>query len=135
MKIILNSNLDSIKEVFEMSGKIEIEGENLVFEIHGVDEFLALKKRIEIPLQYVSSVSTDKVNWINMSEMRVAGANLPGVVKDGRFHSSDGWIFYEVHDPDKCVTIELNHAKYKRIVFQVEDKEEAAELIRNAAGK
>lgn len=115
-----------------MPGKISIEGENLVFEIHGLDEFLSLKRRIEIPLKYILSVSTNTVPWINLGEIRVAGTGLPGVVKDGRYHSSEGWIFYEVHDPNKCVTVELDHPSYKRIVFQVEDKEKTADLIRAA---
>jgi hypothetical protein len=55
------------------------------------------------------------------------------VIKDGRVLDSDGrMMFFEMRHPDKCVTVNLDHEKYKAIVFEVPDKDQAAELIRNA---
>lgn len=115
-----------------MSGTISIEGDDLVFEIHGIDEILAIKRSISVPLEHVRSVSTEPASWNPFQQLRIAGSSLPGVVKDGRFLSSDGVIFFEMHDPAKCVTVELNHETYKKIVFEVEDKEAAAMMIRGA---
>jgi len=77
-------------------------------------------------------VSTERVPWQPFKQMRVAGASLPGVVKDGRFLSSDGMMFFEMHDPDKCVTVNLDHERYRKIVFEVEDKEATAKQINDA---
>ena len=43
-------------------------------------------------------------------------------------------MFFEMHDPDKCITVSLNHEHYKRIVFEVEDKEAVAKRINDAIG-
>lgn len=121
-----------VHPVSRMSGTISINGDDLVFEIHGVDEILAIKRSISIPLEHVVSVSTDRVPWNPFQQLRVAGSSLPGVVKDGRFITSDGMVFFEEHDPEKCITVQLSHETYKKIVFQVEDKEAAAMMIRGA---
>ena len=41
-------------------------------------------------------------------------------------------MFFEMHDPDSCITISLDHERYKKIFFEVEDKESAATLIEDA---
>jgi hypothetical protein len=115
-----------------MAGTIKIVRGNLIFELHGVDEFLSIKRSVSIPLEHVVSVSTDRVSWEPFKMIKVGGTSLPGVVKDGRYLSSDGLMFFEMHDPDKCVTVSLDHERYKKIVFEVEDKEQAATIIKNA---
>ncbi|MDA4121994.1 MAG: hypothetical protein OK456_02295 [Thaumarchaeota archaeon] len=113
-----------------MSGTITVDGDNLVFEFHGVDRIFTFRHSITVPISHVVDVSTDRVPWI--SGMRAFGTGIPGVVKDGEYIDKDGSAFYEVHDPDKCVTITLKDDKHKRFVVQVEDKESAALIIRNA---
>lgn len=108
-------------------GTVKIEGDNLVFEIHGFDEILSLKRTISVPLEHVTSVSTERVPWKAFQQLRVGGTGLPGVAKDGRFMTSDGSLsFFEMHHPDKCITVNLDHETYKQIVFEVDDKEAAA---------
>lgn len=115
-----------------MSGTVKIEGDNLVFEIHGLDVILAIRHTISIPLKHVVSASTDIVKWQPFQQLRVAGTSLPGVIKDGMFLSSDGLLFFEMHDPNKCITVSLNNEKFKKIIFEVDDKEHAAKVIQNA---
>jgi hypothetical protein len=101
----------------------------LVFELHGIDEILAIKRRIEIPLGHVVSASTDRVDWNPLKQLRLGGTYLPGIVKDGRYVSLNGWVFFEMHNPDKCVNVTLDNERYKKIFFEVEDKEAAAKII------
>ena len=60
------------------------------------------------------------------------GTSLPGVIKEGRFLTSDGLVFFEMKDPDKCITVTLDHENYKKIVFEVDDKESTAKMINEA---
>ncbi|SMH71677.1 hypothetical protein [Candidatus Nitrosotalea okcheonensis] len=116
-----------------MTGTIKIEGKNLVFEIHGIDIILAIRKSVTIPLDHISSVSTNVVvSWEPFQQLKIAGASLPGVVKDGMFLSKDGLLFFEMHNPEKCITVSLNNEKYKKIIFEVQDKESTAKIIRDA---
>jgi hypothetical protein len=115
-----------------LSGTVRIENKNLVFEMHGIDIILAIRKSITIPLEHVLSVSTDRIPWKPFEQIKVAGTSLPGVIKDGMFLSSDGLLFFEMHNPDKCITVSLKNEKYKKIIFEVDDKESIAKTIRDA---
>lgn len=115
-----------------MTGTVTLEGNDVVLELHGIDEFLSIKRTFRIPLKEIVSVSTDKVPWNPFGAWKIAGADIPGHIKDGRFISSEGMMFFEMHDPDKCITLHLNHDRYKEIVFQVEDKEQVANMIQDA---
>jgi hypothetical protein len=115
-----------------MAGTIRIEGDKLIFELHGVDQILAIKRSISVPLAHVTSVSTDDVPWTVFQQLRIVGTSLPGVVRDGRFIGQDGMMFFEMHHPDRCITVSLDHDTYKKIVFEVDDKEAAAQMIRGA---
>jgi len=115
-----------------LSGTVRIEGDEVVLEIHGVDEILSIKRSIHVPLKHILSVSTETIPWNIFNAMKLAGADIPHVVKDGRFLSKEGLMFFEMHHPESCITINLDHERYKKIVFEVEDKESAAMMIKNA---
>lgn len=118
-----------------MAGTIRIDGSNLVFEIHGIDTILSIRRSISVPLAHVISVSTDKVPWQPFQQMKVAGTSIPGIIKDGMFLSSDGLLFFEMHDQDKCITVSLNHERFKKIIFEVQDKQSSAKTIHDALAK
>ena len=118
-----------------MGGTVEIHGDNLVFELHGVDEIFAIKRSVSVPLEHVVSVSTDNVGWEPFKQLRVGGTSLPGVIKDGRYLSSDGMMFFEMHHPERCVTVTLDHDTYRKIVFEVDDKEKTAKMINVAVAQ
>ena len=118
-----------------MTGTIKIDGNSLIFEIHGIDVILSIRRTISIPLKHVTSVSTDRVPWQPFQQIKVTGTSLPGVIKDGMFLSSDGLLFFEMHDPDKCITVSLNNERFKKIIFEVQDKESAAKIIKDAISK
>jgi len=115
-----------------MAGKISIENDNLVFTLTGIDMVLALKSKLAIPLKHVKSVSTAKADWNYFKMLKVAGTRIPELVVDGRFLSKEGLLFYEMHDPDKCITVELENEKYKKVIFEVSDKDDTAKMIQGA---
>lgn len=117
-----------------MSGTVEVRGDELVFEIHGFDEFLALKRTLTVPLAHVVSCSTEPPDASWWRGMKVAGTRIPGIVKDGRFLTRGGLMFFEEHDPAKCITVMLDHERYKGIIFEVADKEATAKEIRASIG-
>jgi hypothetical protein len=54
-----------------MTGTIKIEEKNLIFEIHGIDIILTIRKSITIPLDHVSSVSADEVSWDPFQQLKI----------------------------------------------------------------
>jgi hypothetical protein len=115
-----------------VSGTIRIEGDELVLELHSVDEILSIKRSIRVPLKHILSVSTETVPWNMFKAMKLIGADITHVIKDGLFLTKEGKVFFEMHHPENCITIALDHESYKEIVFEVDDKESAAQLIENA---
>jgi hypothetical protein len=116
-----------------LPGTVRIEDNNLVLELHGVDEILSIKRSFHIPLKNIQSVSTDEASWAALKTLKLGGADFPGHIKDGWFFiPNEGIVFFEMHHPDSCITINLDHERYKKIIFEVEDKESAAMLIEEA---
>ena len=114
-----------------MAASIEVTGDSLVVHIDGKDKLWSLKSRLEIPLANVvsaASASAEAHSWLH--GIRVGGTHVPGVITAGSFYSHGQLVFWDVHDPDKAIGIELRDERYARLVIQVADPE--AEIRRIA---
>ena len=86
-----------------------------------------------MPLEHVVTVSTGRVPWRPLRGLKLGGTSFPGIIKEGRFLDADGrMMFFEMRHPDGCVTVHLDHEKYKSIVFEVPDKRQTAKTITDA---
>ena len=112
---------------------ITIEGDRARFEVEGWDKLWALKSQLEIPLEHVTSVRADPEparGWWH--GLRLPGTQIPGVLTAGTFYQSDGAVFYDVHDPEHTVVLELDHEHYTRLVIEVHDPQAAVTMLRTA---
>src|ERR1700694_2034503 len=117
--------------------RVELQDDRLIAHIQGRDKVLALKSELTIPLAHVkgATVSPPDVRrrWGSLLRMHVPGTDMPYVVMAGTFVFLDGeHAFWDVHDPDRTVVIELDHEKFAKLVLEVEDPQAAAAAI-NAA--
>ena len=114
-----------------MVGEIRVEGNSIIFQLRGIDKVLALKSQLKIPIEHIVDVSIERADWNIFNQLRLGGSAFPGKLKEGRYLSrKEGWLFYEMKDPDSCVTVSLKDERYKKIIFEVKNKEESANLIR-----
>ena len=60
------------------------------------------------------------------------GTYVPGVITAGTFYQDGKRVFWDVHDPEKAVVIDLHDERYNELVVQVADPESAVRLIQNA---
>jgi hypothetical protein len=113
--------------------QVEIADGSLVVSVTGVDKLLALKSRLEVPLEHVAGVElrpeAARTWWHGF---RLPGTHIPGVVTAGSFYHSGEWVFWDVHDPDKTVAIQLRDEHYTRLVIQVDDPEVTAAALKSA---
>jgi hypothetical protein len=117
-----------------MMADIELTPTTLVVHIRGADRFLALKSQLEIPLAHVAQVELNPAEAHQVWHgLRIAGANLPGVVTAGRFLQQGQWAFWDVHDPDQAICVHLLDEDYAKLVIGVDNPEATAHAIRNAA--
>ena len=106
--------------------ELAIEGENLHLRMTGLDRILALKSELTIPLAHIRAVTPrphDAHGWFHGLRF---GTNIPGVVIAGTFLTGDGLVFYDVHDPDKTIALDIAHEIYRRVIVQVEESPEEA---------
>jgi hypothetical protein len=117
--------------------KVEIQDDQLVARIQGLDKVLALTSELSIPLAHVqgAAVSLPEVRrrWRNPLRLHVPGTDMPYLVMAGTFLFLDGeHAFWDVHDPNRTVVIELDHERFSKLVLEVEDPQATAAAI-NAA--
>lgn len=113
--------------------KVSVEGDRIRFDVQGWDKLWALKSQLEIPLDHVTSVRVDpeaaKGWWHGV---RFPGTNVPGLLTAGTFYRAEGAVFYDVHDTDKTIVLELEHDNFARLVIEVEDPAAVVSMLEQA---
>ena len=116
--------------------KVSINGDRIRFEVEGLDKLWALKSQLEIPVAHVKAVRIDpdaaRGWWLGL---RLPGTHIPGILAAGTFYQGDGAVFYDVHDPERSIVLDLDHEHYKRLVIEVEDKEETVSGLKAAIAR
>lgn len=113
--------------------EITVEGDRVRFDVDGWDKMWSLKSRLEIPLAHITSARIDPEparGWWH--GFRMPGTQIPGVLTAGTFYQHDGAVFYDVHDPDHTIVIELDHEHYRRLVVEVADPTAMVKLLDDA---
>jgi len=105
----------------------------LTLHVRGADKLWAFRSTLEIPLVHIASVRADPEaarGWYH--GIRMPGTNVPGVITAGTFYQEGKRVFWDVHQPEKTIVIELHDERYNHLVVEVADPEEAVKLIQNA---
>jgi hypothetical protein len=68
------------------------------------------------------------------SGLPVGGDNgwLPGMIAAGQAREEGQWAFWDVHDPERAVIIDLADERYTRLVIEVDDPWATATTINQA---
>lgn len=109
--------------------KLRIEGSDLVVEVEGMDKLWALKSTLTIPLAHVRGATPDPGISGEPKGIRAGGTRVPRVVAAGTFRQDGEKVFWDVHDPQKAVVIELRDEDYARLIVQVEDPRATSDLV------
>ena len=87
-------------------------------EVQGLDKLWALKSRLEIPLAHVKGVRSAKDEHVR--GIRAPGTYFPGIIAAGSFHQIGKHVFWDVHDQDRAIAIDLHDERYTTLVLEVE---------------
>ena len=113
--------------------EIELTAGALVVHVTGIDRFLSLKSRVEIPLAHIASVNQSVPDAHRVWHgIRAVGTNLPGVITTGTFVQHGEWSFWDVRDPDLAIEIRLHDEGYARLVIGVDDPATTVAMIQRA---
>jgi hypothetical protein len=60
------------------------------------------------------------------------GTSIPGVITAGTFYQDGKRVFWDVHNPENTVVIELEDDRYDELIIEVADPKAAVELVEAA---
>jgi hypothetical protein len=106
---------------------------NLVLHVHGADKLWALKSSLEIPLTHIAAIRADSGvahGWWH--GLRMPGTNIPGVLTAGTFYQDGKRVFWDVHNADNTVVLELRDERYNELIVEVSDPKATLEMVRAA---
>jgi hypothetical protein len=112
---------------------VSIRQDRVHFEVERWDKLWALKSQLEIPLAHIQDVRADPEparGWWH--GLRLPGTQIPGILTAGSFYQDGAFVFYDVHDPERTVVIDLDHEHYKRLVIEVTDPADVVARLRSA---
>jgi hypothetical protein len=117
--------------------RIVLRGNRLIIRLAWWERLLAFHGDLTVPLARVRDVIAplpvpSKGVPLDWRVLRLPGTALPGVIQAGSYYRiRDGWEFYIMRRPSKCILIELSGGRYKRLIIQVDDEtpESAARRI------
>ena len=107
--------------------RIDCDDERIEILLSPLDEVLSLHGSLHIPLTHVRSVRHETVPEEWFRGFRI-GTNFPGVKVAGTFFTGDGMIFYDFHDPTRCLILDLAHEHYSRVIVEVDKDQDPGEL-------
>jgi hypothetical protein len=115
--------------------EVELTEDALIVHVRGMDRLWALKSHLEIPLSHVVGAEVDPEiarEW--HKGIRAGGTHVPGVITAGTFYQEGERVFWDVHEPEKTVVIQLRDERYARLVIEVEDPRATAAVIQVRSG-
>jgi hypothetical protein len=102
--------------------EVAIHGTHVLIEVKGLDKLWAFKGQLEIPVAHIRGVRADPTiarGW--WKGIKAPGTSIPGVIRAGTFYQDDKRVFWDVHDPDKTVVIDLHDERYDQLIVEVAD--------------
>jgi hypothetical protein len=115
--------------------EVSVNGEKAVFEVEGFDKLWSLRSRLEIPVAHIKSVVADPSaarGWYH--GIRLLGTNVPGILTAGTFHRDGNNVFWDVHNPERTIVLDLDHEFYDKLIIEVDDPAKTVALLQQKIG-
>jgi hypothetical protein len=112
---------------------LSISGGSLELHVRGADKLWALKTSLEIPLRHISGFAPTR-QWLTAggTGTKLSGTNIPGVLTAGTFYQYGKRVFWDVHNPENTVVIELRDERYDELIVEVADPRLTVEQVKAA---
>ena len=104
---------------------------SVIFEVKGWDKVFAFKSSLEIPVEHIVAVYAAPDIEINfLDSIKLLGTSIPKVFRAGTFYQQNEIIFWDVHNTENVIVIELEHEHFKKLVIEVDNPAEAIAIIK-----
>ena len=105
------------------------ESNDIVFNVKGLHKLWSLKSRLQIPRQHIRSARKDPTAVLGWKNWLVPGTNIPGLLTAGTLHLDGKRIFWDVHNSDNAVVIDLDDEDYNQLVIEVQNPDAVVALL------
>jgi len=114
--------------------EVEIAQDALIVHVEGMDRLFALRSRLEVPLSHVEGAEADPQEAQRRCHgIMERGIWVPGSITAGTFYQEGELVFWDGHNPQQTVVIQLKDERYRRLVIEVEDPEATVARVNEAA--
>jgi len=104
---------------------------SVIFEVKGWDKVFAFKSSLEIPVEHIVAVyAAPNIEMNFLDSIKLLGTSIPKVFRAGTFYQHNEIIFWDVHNTENVIVIELEHEHFKKLVIEVENPAEAIAIIK-----
>ena len=100
---------------------VSIEANNLVVRPHGIAKFWALRTKVIVPLDTITSVALADQPRDVMRKMRAIGSSIPGLLVAGVFGFTRPRSFWVVGVARPIVVVNTKGLNYAQVVFSHDD--------------
>ena len=110
-----------------------IDGDRAIFNVEGFHKLWTLRSRLEIPLANITDVDVNTAQvglWWH--GIRLMGTEVPGRFAGGTFYYQGELVFFDVTDPSRTIIVSLDHERYRKLIVEVVNPEEAAASLKAA---
>jgi hypothetical protein len=116
--------------------EVTIEGDRVLFNVEGLHKLWSFRSRLDIPLSHIIDVEVNEEQvgrWWH--GIRLLGSEMPGLFAAGTFRYHGELVFWDVSDPSRTIIVSLDHERYRKLIVEVADPEDAVARLRAAAAQ
>lgn len=110
------------------------DGPELWLRLRPAEKVVAFHRDVRVPLTAVVRIRTPPSGWAELRGWRSTGVALYGRSAKGMRRHGTGWDFTALAGDGPVVVVELNGARFERLVVTVEDAATTARELAAAAG-
>jgi hypothetical protein len=115
--------------------QIEVAGDRLVIRLDRADRRWSFRSELQVSLAHVRGAEVDpdqaRLPWSGLP-VRADNGWLPGMIAAGQVRQDGQWAFWDVHDPERAVIVDLDGERYARLVIEVDGPWATAASINQA---
>lgn len=111
----------------------------------GTHKIWAMKNSVEIPLTSIQSVDVaDEIARAGPEGTHFPGTHIPGIITAGTYNAGVKRTFWDVHNPENAIRIQLKSAldlfegaadRYDELIVEVDNPAETVDRIHRALPK
>src|SRR5690242_15928637 len=115
---------------------INIDGSTAIFEVEGWDKLWSFKSRLEIPVAHIRNAYRDPnctIEWFD--SLKLMGTSVPYIFRAGTFYQQGDLVFWDVHNVENTIVVELDHEHFAKLIIEVADPISTINLLNYTINK